>query len=253
MHSQDPLGIPGFRVVGGDLKYPCGGDVPAPAKYAVEALACNASDPRQRWVSNGNGSSIALAGDASTVLDGWQCSTADNTPVYGAPPDGAGAKCAGRNQNWSWRPDGTIVNVNSNTCLDVYNYNGPNVDLWTCNGGANQKWSLTPEGLLQSAQTFTPRLCAAAVTPAAAACTNVWARPLVDGSVAFVFVNNGAANATVTCDAACFSAMNVTGSGSVSIRDLWEHAVVATLTPPYTYNAMVQGEGGSVIVRAIKA
>ena len=40
--------------------------------------------------------------------------------------------------------------------------------------------------------------------------TNVWARPLSGGEFALVFLNAGPNATDVTCDAACFSAINVT-------------------------------------------
>jgi hypothetical protein len=53
----------------------------------------------------------------------------------------------------------------------------------------------------------------------------VWGRKLSTG-YALGLVNNGDAPATVTCDRACFAAMNVTGSGALRVRDVWAHADV---------------------------
>jgi hypothetical protein len=36
--------------------------------------------------------------------------------------------------------DGTLVNTNSNKCLEVAD--GTIVHLWTCTGAANQQWTL---------------------------------------------------------------------------------------------------------------
>ncbi len=123
-----------------------------------------------------------------------------------------------------------------------------------CAGGDNQKWVLTSDGRLQSVQTGVPfaPLCLSALQ-STGLCSNIWARPLYDGSWAVTMVNNGDDNATVTCDGACFAFMNVTGASSVAVRDLWAHAVVATLQPPYTFSSEVQGQGGSSIFRFIPA
>ncbi len=45
--NQDPMGVPGYRVVGGDLTYPCSESFPAGALFGVQARACDASDPLQ--------------------------------------------------------------------------------------------------------------------------------------------------------------------------------------------------------------
>ena len=36
--------------------------------------------------------------------------------------------------------DGTIKTSMNGACLDVFNFAGPTVDIWSCNGGENQKW-----------------------------------------------------------------------------------------------------------------
>lgn len=48
--------------------------------------------------------------------------------------------------------------------------------------------------------------------------SNVWARPLADGSWAVVFLNTGAATAKVTCNEACFGAMGFDGQVPVQVR-----------------------------------
>jgi alpha-galactosidase len=52
--------------------------------------------------------------------------------------------------------------------------------------------------------------------------TNVWAKPLADGSVAMLFLNNAPIALTVSCDAACFARVGL-GGVSVAVRDLWAH------------------------------
>lgn len=232
--------------------------LPANALYAVQAVPCNASDPLQRWTVNGNGSSIQLpaATGQTAVLDAYACGTADDTLVYVYPSDNGAGTCGGKNQEWNWLADGTIRNANSGSCLDIYDYAGPSIDTYTCNGGLNQAWTVNQTtGQIMSKQAPAPPtnqpLCLAAAPADPLACTNVWGRPLVDGSWAFAMVNNGPDNITVTCDESCFGFTNMTAS-SLAIRDLWAHQVVANLTSaPFSYSTVVPGEGGSVIFRAI--
>lgn len=115
--DQDASHVPGYRLVGGDLSYPCGGGPPAPAVYSLAAKACDAGDAMQVWRVGGNGSTIGLAsgGAGGPVLDDWECAAADGSPVYVGPQDGAAGKCGGRNQLWTWRADGSVVNVASGT------------------------------------------------------------------------------------------------------------------------------------------
>lgn len=129
----------------------------------------------------------------------------------------------------------------------MYNTAGPEVEVWTCNGGRNQQWDATADGLLRSRGA---PLCLAAVTPDPTACTNVWGRPLADGSVALVAVNNAPSPQAVSCGPACFAALNVTAAArGLAVRDLWAHAANGTLAPPFTWTAVVPGDGGSVMVR----
>ena len=48
---------------------------------------------------------------------------------------GAEGSCGGANQKWTWNADGTIVNANGGTCLDIYDYNGEegrDKGTWLC-------------------------------------------------------------------------------------------------------------------------
>jgi hypothetical protein len=121
--NQDPLGSPAFRIVGGDLSVPCsagGGGATA----SVVSATCDASDPMQQWTYNVQTSTISLRSNASWVLDAFECGTADGTVVSVYSPDDGSGPCQGKNQKWEMHTDGTITNVNSGSCLDVYNFKG---------------------------------------------------------------------------------------------------------------------------------
>ncbi|MEU0884377.1 ricin-type beta-trefoil lectin domain protein [Lentzea sp. NPDC005914] len=51
----------------------------------------------------------------------------------------------GLSQQWSIRPDGTLVNIESNRCMDVEagnTANGTKIQLWDCVGTPQQRWSV---------------------------------------------------------------------------------------------------------------
>mmetsp|Transcript_25104 Transcript_25104/g.74918 ORF Transcript_25104/g.74918 Transcript_25104/m.74918 type:complete len:417 (-) Transcript_25104:82-1332(-) len=82
--------------------------------------------------------------------------------------------------------------------------------------------------------------------------TNVWARPLADGSHALVFLNAGGAAADVTCGPDCFARIAVGGSDRLAARDLW----AATDLPDVagaTFTARALAPHGGHLMIAVKA
>ena len=241
--NQDPLGSPATRVVGGDLPFPChdGGVADVVAK------ACDANDNGQLWDFNAATSTFVSRAFQPSVLENVGCSANDGSRV-GVGRSGQPG-CAG-SQTWTRRTDGAIINGHSSTCLDVYNWAGPAVDVWTCNGGSNQNFTLTAEGLLRTGDGGAGRssVCLAAVPPQP--CSNVWGRTLAKGDIALGFVNNADTPANVTCDAACFATV-LKGSTPTSLRarDLWQHADIGTITPPFTFTATVNANGAAAVYR----
>jgi alpha-galactosidase len=249
--NQDPLGSPASRIVGGDLPFPCssGGDG---ALANVVAEPCDPSDPAQKWSYDAATGAVSsgLFANVSGVLDAVECGTADGTPVAVYPPDNGSGTCGGKNQAWRAGAGGTLVNGNSGSCLDVYDFAGPAVDTWGCNGGVNQNFTFTAwGGLSTAASTQYPAMCLAARAAPPQACTNVWGRTLSDGW-ALGFVNNGGAPATVACDSSCFAALGIPASVSgLAVRDVWAHAVVAHLTPPWSFAAPVNASGFAALFK----
>ena len=121
--NQDSLGSPAFRIVGTDLTVPCNGGGGALA--SVTAAKCSASDPMQAWTYDATSKAITLASNSTWVLDAFECGTSDGTVVSLYPPDNGSGTCGGKNQQWLMNGDGTITNVNSLACLDIYDFAGP--------------------------------------------------------------------------------------------------------------------------------
>jgi hypothetical protein len=185
------------------------------------------------------------------VLDIYECSNVDGTSVNVYPADDGTGTCQGLNQVWQVNNNnGTITNPYTGLCLDVYDFTGPNVDVWACNGGDNQAFILNSDGTIRSNQPGKD-VCLAASIPNATSCANVWGRPLFDGSWAMTFINNAADALNVTCDASCFAAMNLT-TPSLVVRDLWLHANLTTLhggPSSFSFSYSVPGDGGSQMYR----
>ena len=71
-------------------------------------------------------------------------------------------------------------------------------------------------------------------------------------------MNNAAANATVTCDAACWTALldGAAPAAKYTVRDLWaktEDTVVTTADAGFSYGASVTPAGGSRLFRVSAA
>ena len=155
---------------------------------------------------------------------------------------------------WQWPGAGTgggpATNLASSLCLDVYDWAGPLVDGFTCNGGSNQKLSLNADGTISEPNSLPdggggPKCLVVSPNPS---CSNVWGRRLSQGHFALGFVNNGDAATTITCDAACFQLMGVK-AGTYTVRDIWAHEVVGTVAPPYSFSAPVNGIGFAALFR----
>lgn len=79
--------------------------------------------------------------------------------------------------------------------------------------------------------------------------TNVWAKPLAGGSWAAVFLNNAPWTQSVTCDAACFARMYLSGQ-TLQVRDLWQHANLPPISNSSNgYSVSVPGWGASVTLK----
>ena len=63
--------------------------------------------------------------------------------------------------------------------------------------------------------------------------SNVWGRPLADGSWAVVFINVGEKQTDVGCDQDCFAVMGFDGQLPVQARDLWAHIDLKPFSPPH--------------------
>jgi hypothetical protein len=250
--NRDALMSPARRIAGGDLKFPC---TPPTDLAGVVAADCDAADASQQWDWAAAGGVFSPRLFPGGVLAATQCgAAASGSPVVVAnSTTGGGCATAAR---WSLGSDGTVTNAGSGMCLDIYDWVGPVVDVWTCNGGSNQKFAYdSTTGLLTDTAGAGPNQgakCLSAV-PSGDSCSNVWGRRLADG-YALAFVNNDAARVTVTCDASCFAALNVSATTTaLTVRDLWKHEDVATITPPFSFSSVVNASGAATAYKLTPA
>jgi alpha-galactosidase len=83
------------------------------------------------------------------------------------------------------------------------------------------------------------------------AATNVWGRPLSDGSWAFAFVNTDPSpTADLVCDAACLSLTGWEATQSLAVRDLWAHKMLPNTTASAGLSVTnLEGNGGARLLK----
>lgn len=117
--------------------------------------------------------------------------------------------------------------------LDVFNFDGPNVDAYSCNKQDNQAWTLSStDGSVRSKHNGE---CLAVTAQ-----LEVWAGPLSDGSQAVVLLNrNDVESESITVQ---WSDIGFPSTRSAVVRDLWAHKNVGTFTSNYT-SPMINAHG----------
>lgn len=105
-----------------------------PATGRVWLWTCNYGELGQHWVATGDGTIQSKA----HCLD---ISSTANASAIGV----AGCTAGFRSQQWAPRPDGTIVNVQANRCVDndsAGTANGNRIQIWDCLANGNQRWAV---------------------------------------------------------------------------------------------------------------
>ena len=262
INADAPFAGAARRIVGGDLTWPCSSAAPPGELAEVHTLACDAGSAAQQWYFNSTDSSLRPAANSSALLSAATCDFADGdlVSVFAAAGNGGGASACG-GAVWAHAANGSIVGA-AGKCLDEYMWTTPRVDLWTCVPNAtNEAWAFQASGAhvggfaVGALVNADSGLClSTAPAGGPSLCTNVWARPLANGDVALGFVNNGDANETVVCDAACFAAAGLgADAGQLRVRDLLAHADLAPLSPPYSVAVPVGAAGAAAALRLSRA
>jgi hypothetical protein len=83
---------------------------------------------------------------------------------------------------------------------------------------------------------------------------NVWARTLVDGSVAIVFINfNQVLDQNVTCDSDCFLSAGFSASATLMVRDIWAKADIGIVSAQMGYSVLVPREWSITVFKVYAA
>lgn len=85
--------------------------------------------------------------------------------------------------------------------------------------------------------------------PLAHGASNVWARPLTDGSHALVFINTNSTAVNVTCDRDCFATIGIYPGDRLSVRDLWAASDLPDVTEATLTASALEPHGGHLMVR----
>ena len=193
-----------------------------PSSYAV-GLPCDSSDPNQvswRYIS---GTKAIMHGDL--CLD---FANADTVAVTTCHPGSA-------TQQFSPGSNGEVLTANGQ-CLDVWDFAGPRVDIYPCNGGPNQLFHFTSEGQLVTAATpaYPARCLSISPSPPGGASSpafQVWAKPLSATDWALFVLNALPSNATnVTLDLQGLIGVQ----GALRLRDVWQRRDLGTVQGTWT-------------------
>jgi len=203
-----------------------------PTATDVIVSACTPNDLRQKWTIFSKDGSIKSGLDGR-CLDVYECVDSNLAPVNVFPCH-IGQKnqlCNSTNQQWHLNADSSITSyMNSNMCLDVYDFTGPNVELYSCNGGVNQKWAYnkTDQTLRSEGQCLTVDSDA----------LEVWAGPLNDGSVAVVLLNKTKKTSSIVAN---WQNIGLNPKVKCKVRDVWARKDLGIFSGNFTASVASHG------------
>lgn len=225
----------------------CGGE-PDLQRWAFSTTNSPPGFPQDFLVNAG-------AGGALTCLNVEAC---ESTIIYDSCTISGPGTCSGpgtfKNEQWSLRADGALVSaLDASRCATI-SASDATLSLAVCASPISdaQAFSyVTVTGELQSKGGLC--LTAPSQGPPSNVSSLLVGRRLHDGAWALVALNNAAAPATITCDAACFAAMGFAPADLVAVRDLYLHALVNTTAAGGGLDVAVGASGASTFLRLSKA
>ncbi|XP_062506826.1 uncharacterized protein LOC134183341 [Corticium candelabrum] len=199
--NQDPLGVQGTKRASYNVNI-------TTTVGPVVAVQCNASVQSQHWAFNHSTGVIKDVG-TGTCLDAGS----GHGQVYLKTCDNS------VQQMWSFKDDHSVrAKSSSGRCLDVYNFSGPVVQLFSCKsaGGkaSNQHFSFLPDG------TFRPNISNLCLDVQSLGMIEIWAGPLQNNSYVAVLLNKDTESHDIQLK---WSDIGLEVSASYAVRDLWQH------------------------------
>jgi len=190
----------------------------------VTGIPCD-GEPHQQWIF-GDDKTVRSAKDGrcleipdcskdSVLLDLVDCMPANKS------------KCDNQNQLWNYnKTTGVFTNVYSGYCIDLYDFIGPAVQSFQCNGGGNQQWAYNSTTKTLISGIF-------CLNTGGDGYIEVWASPLEDKSVAVVLFNRAEATNSIT---AKWTDIGLPETAKATARDLWSHKELGSFTGSFTAN-----------------
>jgi alpha-galactosidase len=218
--NQDSLGVQGKKIPTNQPKPSETPKIKDGSKLYV--TSCSGGDD-QKWSINSDGSITDV--DKKFCLDIPNCSNNNvQVEVYKCHIGDSGQCGNSKNQEWTLKNDGTIVSKLNNKCLDVYDFNGPVVETYNCNGGSNQKFVYD-----SSAHTIKNGQKCLSVSSGQDA-LEVWAGELSDGAYAVVLANRGDVESEMI---ARWKEIGLP-AGDAKVRDIFAKKDLGTFTDEFT-------------------
>jgi len=245
--NQDPLGRAGSRISGGDL---VGGSTPWHKNSPAGAVPCT-GDASQAWDKD-------VVAEGYLSREGGHCLNVDNCGsdviIW---TDCRLTNCCNNcdGMRFVLNEDGTLRSGQAgNPCLvgeaipGESASAGMNLFLGTCDAAAPRWTHNSSSKTISTAGPDGVSLCLGDGSRGSPSATNVWARPLADGSHALVFLNAGGAAADVSCDRDCFTALGVSPGDRLVVRDLWADAALPDIIDATFTAEALEANGGHMMI-----
>ena len=208
--NQDPLGVQGNKIrtiqplpEGQDSSYSL-------RNWNKLVLVECTGGIEQRWKINGDGSISSINGEF--CIDIPNCYNEQiQLQIYNCHIGNPNFCAESRNQEWNFNLDGSIVSRYNNMCLDVFEFRGPSVQTYACNGNSNQKWLYDPisQTIKNGDKCLSPST--------GRENSEIWAGILSDNSYAVMILNRGEEKTEII---ARWKEIGLP-EGYALVRDLW--------------------------------
>jgi alpha-galactosidase len=213
---------------------------PSPSQnYYAWAVTCNSSDETQhgfvysaddKSIRSGSGDCLDTNSDADGTIEMKACKTDVASQQF---------TIAGNNIK------------QNNKCLDVYNSEGPVVQLYNCHGVTNQDFHFTADQNKQLADGTGHCIARRLGAPSeqGAATLQLWAKKLESASMAALFINGDTTNHTVTLN---LSDLGLDASKEYTVRDLFARQDVGSATSNKGFTVTVATHDGAFLKLSTK-
>jgi hypothetical protein len=135
--------------------------------------------------------------------------------------------CTGSDdQKFVYNAEAKTLTATNGQCVDTYNWKGPKVCLYDCNGGTNQQVEFNDDGSVCEACHESRKMCweVTASDPTTENTVQVWAKPQPQGAIAVLVINVGSSEETTKVDLVTLGFSKEIAKAGVFVRDIWARA-----------------------------